>query len=555
MNNFVEVIPLGGLGEFGMNSTALRCGSDMIVIDAGMGFPSHDSGTGLGVHVIVPDITFLKENEDQLRGIILTHGHEDHVGAVSFFLQDLDVEIYGSRLTLGLVSERLKERQLLNRARLNEIAARQVLNLGCFEIEALHVTHSYPDSFCLAIRTPAGTLIWSGDFKFDQTPIDGKMSDLHRLASYGESGVLALFSDSTNSAVPGLAPSESNVREPLRNIFRQAPGRIVATTFASSIHRIQIIFDLAREFERVVVPVGRSIVNNIRIANELGYLNPPPEILATVKQARDLPPSEVVILASGSQGEPMSALTRLAIDQFKNLTVEEGDTVILSTRIIPGNEKSISRMVNHFFRRGARVVDTSHSQVHVSGHGYRDDLKLMINLTKPSFFIPIHGEYRQLKSHTWIARDQGLPQERIVLMETGDVLRLDPEAAEVVDKVTVGRRFIDDGILEEVHEMVLRERRFLSEDGFVIVILRIDRRTGVLLGEPEIVSRGFIFIDDSEGLLAEASLRIQEIVEETSLEEKQDDELFNEIIRKELKRFFRKQTGKRPLILSLTLEI
>jgi len=544
MSSAVEVVALGGLGEFGMNCTAIRSGEDILLIDAGMAFPRGDKGADLGVQVIIPDFSYLAAHRENLRGVILTHGHEDHVGAVSFLVEEFDVPIYGNPLTLGLVRSKLRERGLIDRVRLYEIKARDRLDFGNLQVEALHVTHSFPDSFTLAVTTPIGVLIWSGDFKFDQTPVDGKISDIHRLAAYGEQGVLALFADSTNSEAAGLSPSENSIIEPLRNLFRLATGRIVASTFSSSIHRIQIVLDLAREFNRHVVTAGRSMVNNIQIAADLGYLKVPPDLLITSGSASVLPPDSVIVLASGSQGEPMSAMSRLAIGQFKGINIEEGDIVILSSRIIPGNEKSILRMVNHFYRRGARVFDTSRARVHASGHGYVDDLKFMINLTQPRFFIPIHGEYRQLKSHTRIAREQGIDADRIQLIENGDLLSLTPESIRLCGQIPVGRRFIDDGFLEEVHEVVLRERRFMSEDGFVMVILRMDRLTGSLIGEPELVSRGFVLLEESEELVQLARRRVVEVIEETTVEERQDGELFNEILRKELKRLFRKQTGK-----------
>lgn len=555
MEEAIEIIPLGGLGEFGMNCTAVRFGSELILLDAGMGFPSAALGNDLGVDLIVPDITFLKEHQQEFRAIFLTHGHEDHSGAISYIINELPVPVYGSRLTLGLVRERLKERRLEEAADLREVQARQVVEVGPFQVEFLHVTHSFPDSFCLGIQTPLGRIVWSGDFKFDQTPVDRKLSDIHRLSLYGEEGVLALFSDSTNSGVPGLSPSEFSVYEPLRNLFARANGKIIITTFASAINRIQIVLDLARERGRKVVPAGRSMVSNIRTALDLGYLNAPADLLVSVGDLRSLPPEQVVILASGSQGEPMSALSRLAIDEFKGVRVEENDIVILSARIIPGNEKLIFNMVNHFYRRGARVFDPTHSPIHVSGHGFRDDLKLMMNLTRPRFFIPIHGEYKQLKTHALLALNQQMDPERVIIIENGDVLRLTANRAEVTDKISIGRRFIDEGFLEEVHDMVLRDRRYLSEDGFVVVVLRVDRLTGELIGEPEILSRGFVLMEDSEELMAATRNEVAAVVAETPLEEKQDEDLFKEILRKRLKRFLRKQTGKRPVILSVTIEI
>jgi ribonuclease J len=400
-----------------------------------------------------------------------------------------------------------------------------------------------------------GTIMWSGDFKFDPNPIDRKPTDMTRLSEYGERGVLALFADSTNSDVPGLSPSESAVYDPLRNLFRKAERKIIVSCFASSISRIQVILDLAREFGRKVAPVGRSMIGNIRAATDLGYLKVPEGVLINAGEVRNHPPKEVLILATGSQGEPMAALSRLAINEFKNIEVEPEDMVILSARIIPGNERLISNLINHFYRRGANVYDANHAMVHVSGHGCRDDLKLMINLTRPRFFIPIHGEYRQLKNNIQLAHDQGIPPDRLLIIENGDVLRLTAESAEIVERVTVGRRFIEEGHPEEVHDLVLKDRRYLSEDGFVVVILRIDRFSGDLLGEPELVSRGFVMTESAEPLLAATREEISRVLHQTPAEEKKDVELLKEIVRKEMRRFLRKQTGKRPIIVPVPLEI
>ncbi len=537
-----------------MNSAALRSGQDMILIDAGMTFPK-GLGSDLGVDIIVPDITFLKDNREQLRALVLTHGHEDHIGSVSYIINEIPVPVYGTRLTLGLVAERLKERQVYEGVDLRIITARQRLEIGPFQIEPLHVTHSFPDSFCLAITTPVGHLIWTGDFKFDQTPIDRKLSDMPRLAEYGDKGVLALFSDSTNSQVSGLSPSEFSVYDLLRSLFHRASGKIIVSCFASSLHRIQIILDLARELDRKVLPIGRSMISNIRIAGELGHLQVPADLLINAGDVRNVPPEKLLIVATGSQGEPMSALSRLAVNEVKGVEVTEGDMVILSTRIIPGNEKLIANLVNHFYRRGARVYDSHSAPVHVSGHGHADDLKLMINLTRPRFFIPIHGDYQQLKVHSWIARDQGIPSENVCIIENGDIFRLTRDCAEVSGKATVGRRFIDEGILEEVQEVVLRDRRYLSEDGFIVVVLKIDRFSGNLIGSPELISRGFVLMESSEELFEATRAQIEAVVRDTPIEEKRDEALFQEILRKELKRFLRKQTGKRPMILPVMLEI
>lgn len=534
-----------------MNCAALRCGEDIIVIDAGVGFPGHD----LGVDVIVPDISFLKENIDHVRAILLTHGHEDHAGGVSYIAGDLHVPVHGSSLALGLVAERLKERNLLGVVDLQPIEARQILELGNFTVEPLHVTHSFPHAFSFAVTTPVGTIIWTGDFKFDQTPIDHKLSDLSRFTDYGERGVLALFSDSTNSDIKGLSPAEFSVFEPMRNLFRRAERKIIVSCFASSIHRIQIVADLAVQFGRRLAPVGRSMVNNVRVAYDLGYLRMPPDLLISINDAKNYGPDELVILASGSQGEPMSALSRLAINEVKNVEVEEGDLVILSSRNIPGNERLIGNLINHFYRRGAQVFDSDHSPIHASGHGYREDLKLMMNLVRPRYFVPIHGEYKQLRTHQMLALDQGIPLENTRIIENGDVLTLTPDRAEVTGKVTAGRRFIEEGILEEVHDLVLRDRRFLSEDGLLVVVLRMDRLAGELIGEPELISRGFVREETSEALMASIRDEVTRIICEASREEKRDEQLFNEILRKSLKRFLRKAIGKRPVILPVTLEI
>ena len=551
----LEVIPLGGVGEFGMNCAALRCGNDMILIDAGITFPSRHLGRDLGIDQIVPDISFLKEGENQLRAIILTHGHEDHAGAVSYILKELQVPVYASPLTLGLVASRLRERKLEEKAQLFTLESRKPISLGPFQVEPLSMTHSFPDNFCLAITTPVGKIIWTGDFKFDQTPIDGRLSDVSRLSQYGEDGVLALFSDSTNSDVPGLSPSEFTTYEPLRSLFRKATRRIVFSCFSSSIHRIQILMDLAEEFGRKVLPVGRSMLNNTRVALELGHLRGAEDLLVTPVQARELPREQLVILASGSQGEPMAALSRLAVNEFKGLQVEEEDLVILSARIIPGNEKAISSLINHFYRRGTRVYDSRFSQIHVSGHGFRDDLKLMINLTRPRFFVPIHGEFKQLKNHAWLAADQGIPTDRIRLIENGDVLEFSGDSSRVTDQVDTGRRFLGAGFHEEVHDLVLRDRRHLSEDGFVVVVLRVDRFKEELLGDPELISRGFVLTERAETLMQALRQEVVRIVDAMPLEEKKNEDLLEKILRKELRRFIRKQTGKRPMILPVTMEI
>ncbi|HSR50349.1 MAG TPA: ribonuclease J [Acidobacteriota bacterium] len=551
----IEVVPLGGVGEFGMNCSVLRCNDTAILVDAGMTFPRSDKGSELGVNVVVPEIDYLHDIGDQLKAIFLTHGHEDHIGAVSYVVEEINVPVYGSALTLGLVENRLKERKLDSQVDLRTMKARERIEMGDFTVEPIRVTHSFPESFAFAIECSAGRILWTGDFKFDQTPIDGVTSDLHRLAAHGEKGVLALFSDSTNSHAPGLCPSEHSVWEPMRALFRKAEGKVVVSCFSSSIHRMQIILDLAQEFGRKVALAGRSLNQNLHKASDLGYLKVPPDVLINANQIDNYHPHHIILMAAGSQGEPMSAMSRLALDEFRETGVGEGDVVILSTRVIPGNEMRIGAMVDHFYRRGARVVMSGDANIHASGHGFREDLKLMISLIRPKYFIPIHGDYRQLKEHTVVAQEQGIAPANIHLIENGNVLRISKEQAEVVDQVHAGRRFIDEGYTGEVHELVLRDRRFLSEDGFLVVVLRMDRFAGELIGDPEIISRGFILMEDAEELLEEAKQIVLDTIEETPAEKLRDEDLFKELVRKRLKRFLRKKTGKRPMILPVTLEI
>ena len=555
MSSRLEVIPLGGLGEFGMNCSALRAGDDLILVDAGMMLPGRRTAASLGVDLMVPDISFLLENRRQLRAIVLTHGHEDHAGGVSYIIDQLQVPVYANRLTLGLVESRLRERGLDKQADLRLLEADRPVDLGSFQVEPLRVTHSFPESYCFAIRTPVGRIIWTGDFKFDQTPIDGHRSNLSRLAELGQEGVLALFSDSTNGDVPGLSPSETSVYEPLEMLFRQAEGKIVLATFASSMHRIQIVLDLARETGRKVVPMGRSMVSNIRLASRLGYLRTGSDVLRSQEDLTRIPSERLIVLASGSQGEPMSAMNRLSKDQVRQTRIEAGDLVLLSSRIIPGNQKAIGQMINHFYRRGARVLDSRHQPIHASGHGYREDLKLMIDLTRPRHFIPIHGEYRQLAAHARLARRQGVPPDQVHLLETGEILGLSADKAEILGEVPAGRRFIDEGIRRQVGQELLRDRRFMATDGVLVVGLRINRMSGELIGEPELISRGFVQPEDSEELMRETRARIQRLVSESGANGKRDEGLLKEMLQTGLKRFLRKRTRKRPLIVPVTLTV
>jgi len=548
----LEVIPLGGLGEFGMNTMAIRYHDNMVVVDAGLMFPRGDL---LGVDLVIPDFTFLHQNREQVRAVILTHGHEDHVGALPYLLKELPVPVYGTRLTLGFAQERLSEKGVLSLSQLNQVQPRETLDFPGLHVEFIGMAHSIADSIGLAVTTPVGTIIHTGDFKFDQSPTDGKVTDYSRLSYFGERGVLALFSDSTNSERAGFTPSENQVRRHLEQIFHISQRKIIVACFASSIHRIQIVLETAKEFGKRVVMAGRSMKENIAIACDFGYLKAPPGILVDTSEALSLPEDKLVILSTGTQGEPMAALARLAFEKHKDFAVQEGDSVIISSRIIPGNEVRVSRLINQFCRRGATVYDESRWMVHVSGHASQEELKLMLKLTKPLFFVPIHGEFRQLYSHAMVARETGIPKDRILLAETGDLITLTPESACISGKVPVGRRLIDEGGIAELDEVVVRDRQHLSEEGVVLAVIAINKATGQIEGAPELVSRGHIQEDESAAFLTEARQIILKSLEECSDEEREDSMVLTEIIRAALKRYFRRRTGTRPMILPVVVEI
>lgn len=548
----MELVPLGGLGEFGMNMMAIRYGESIIVIDAGLMFPRDDL---LGVDFVIPDFSYLLENRDKVQGVIVTHGHEDHIGALAYLLKELPIPVYGTRLTLGFARGRLAESGVLENAQLRPVEPRSELDFGDIHVEIIGMTHSIADSIGLAITTPAGTIIHTGDFKLDQSPLNGDQTDYARLAYYGERGVLALLSDSTNSERTGFTPSEIHVRRQIEQIFYSCRKKIIVACFASSIHRIRIILELAKDFGRRVVVIGRSMKENISIASELGYLNIPEGILADAFEAQTLPEDQQVILSTGSQGEPTAALTRLAFGKHKDFTVEEGDSVIISARVIPGNESRVSRLVNHFCRRGARVYDESQWGMHVSGHASQEELKLMLNLTRPRYFVPIHGEYRQLYAHTLLAQEVGIPRERIIMAETGDVLVLGPDSAQIMGKAAVGRRFIDEGGVAELDELVVRDRQHLSEEGVILAVVVINKATGRVEGMPELVSRGHIQEEDGAAFLAEARQKVIQVLEECTNEEREESVVLAEAVRAELKRYFRKRTGTRPMIVPVIFEI
>jgi ribonuclease J len=551
----LQVIPLGGLGEFGMNMTAIRYADQIIVVDCGMMFPEAEL---LGVDLVMPDLTFLKENEAQILAVILTHGHEDHIGAVPYFLSEIDVPVYGTDFTLALVDRRLEEYDLDEEPRFIHVKPKQIVEIGPFKIEFIHVTHSIVSAVALAITTPIGVIIHTGDFKVDPTPTDNELFDLHTLADYGKRGVLLLLSDSTNSDRAGYTESERAVRPRMEEIFNRAERRVVVSCFSSSIHRIQLVLDLAQEFGRRVAVVGRSMVAVTEIAHSLGLLEIPDGILLRPQDAMNLAPDKVAFLVSGTQGEPMSALSRVAVDNHKHVSVEKGDTVVLSARIIPGNEKAIFRMIDHMARRGADVLYGSmNPPLHVSGHASVEEMKLVLNLVRPRFFMPIHGEFRQLSKHARLAdhlRFAGL--EETFVMETGEVLEIDHHGARRAGRVPVGRVCIDSGSVDDVvQEVVIRDRRHLSEDGIVLPIIAINRHTGRIESLPEIVSRGFALAEDGSAFMQSARQIVAKTLEGSNQEEKTDWGVMKEKIRADLKRFIVKETSRRPLIMPVILEV
>jgi ribonuclease J len=548
-------IPLGGLGEFGMNMLALRYAEDILVLDAGLMFPDSEL---LGVDVVIPDTTYLKQNKRAVRAIVLTHAHEDHIGAIPYILRDLNVPIYATKFTLALVKKKLVEHGLLDDAVLHEVPSGGTFEVGPFKVEFIHVTHSTIDCVALAIRTPIGVIIHTGDWKMDHTPVDNKPFDLHAFARYGREGVLALFSDSTNVERPGYTPSEREVRVRIEELFRAAPEKIVVSCFASSIHRIQQVIDIALETGKKVGFIGRSMVDNVEIAHGLGQLRVPDGSVVRPQDIRTFDQKKLVLLASGSQAEPMSALSRIAVGNHRLLEISENDTVILSSRIIPGNEKAIFRMIDHLFRRQVLVYYESErtAPIHVSGHASQEEMKILLQLVRPKHFIPIHGEYRHLFRHAALAQRLGVVTGEIFLLESGQPIEFKADGtAHRRDPVTAGRVLVDSGSLEEIEEVVIRDRQNLSEDGVVVPIIAIDKHTGRLESPPEIVTRGFLPSDDGNDIIVKAREVIMKTIEGSNAEEKTDWTVMKEKIRVDLKRYLNRQTAKRPLILPVILEI
>ena len=548
----LEIVPIGGLGEFGLNMLAISWGETTLVVDAGVMFPDPEQ---LGVDRIIPDLTYLRQRG--VSALVLTHAHEDHIGAVPHVAPLLTGPIIGTAFTLALVEPKLEEHGLLDTTERRTLRPRQRMEIGPFGIEFIRVTHSMPDCVAVAIHTPVGVILHTGDFKIDQTPLDGEHFDLHRFAELGTSGVLALFADSTNVDRAGFTGSESEVRDAFEEIFTRATGRIVVAAFSSSIYRVQILAELAEQFARKIAFIGRGMIENSQIAQRLGCLRVAPGLQIRDSDVPLQLPGDVLCVVTGSQGEPMSALSRIAINDHRHVKLDTDDLVILSARAIPGNERAIGRVIDHVARRGAEVVHEGIKHVHVSGHGSEEELKLVLSLVRPRYFIPVHGEYRQLARHVRVARRvfQGFdPAPTTLLVENGDVIAADAAGLRVVGKAPVGRVLIDGTRSGAVDGEVLRDRRHIAEDGVVVPVIAINRQTGAIEGVPDIITRGFV-MEDGEALLAEASRVLTDAIESASVEERTDQALIREKLRVELRRFLRRRSGRRPLVVPVVMEI
>ncbi len=561
MNNSLSIIPLGGVEEIGLNSTVVEYGDDIILVDAGLMFPEEDM---LGVDFVIPDFSYIAENREKIRGIIITHGHEDHTGALPFLLKELgapggdgkgvDVAVYGTALTIGLIREKLKEHRLED-VRLVSVKPRDVIHLGSLSVEFVRVTHSIVDGVGICIETPLGRVVHTGDFKLDPTPVDGQLMDFHKFSEYGEKGTLLLLSDSTNAEKGGFTFSEKEVRRAFEDIFSKSKGRIIIATFASNIHRIQQAIDVAVMFGRKVILCGKSIVSNSQIALDLGYLRLPLNTWLKLEDLDKLRDEEVVIITTGSQGEPMSVLSRIATGEHKTIKIKDGDTVILSAKIIPGNERSIGKIINHLFRRGANVIYEKVSEIHVSGHASKEELKLMLNMVKPKYFMPVHGEYRHLRYHAMLAEKTVVPSENVFILGNGDILEISDSGAHKNGRVNSGRVFIDGKGMGDVEDMVLRDRRRLAHDGIVLVLIAVEKDTGNIVSGPEIISRGFIFEDASPDVMNDVKELVLNTLNDMDRDLIVDPSLLQAKLRSTLKKYLRNTMERRPMIMPIIVEV
>ena len=549
--NKVQIIPLGGLGEIGKNMTAFRYGDDMILIDAGLMFPEDDM---LGIDLVIPDISYLIENQDKLKGIFLTHGHEDHIGALPYVMKQIDCPVYGTALTLGILEGRLKENGVSSE-NCRIIKPGDKITAGAFKLDFIRVNHSIPDAIAIAINTPIGTIIHTGDFKIDHTPVDGQVTEFNKFAEYGDRGVLALLADSTNAERPGFTPSEKMVGKTFDDEFRYAKNRIIVATFSSNVHRIQQVIDAALKYDRKVAVIGRSMVNVVNIAKELGYLKAPEGEIIDIDETHNYTPDNIVIITTGSQGEPMSALTRMAMNDHKKVDIMPGDTVIISATPIPGNEKLVSRTIDHLYKLGADVIYEKSNGVHVSGHASQEEIKLMHNLVRPKFFIPVHGEFRHLIKHANLAQSLGMPKENIVIAENGSVIELTKNSIGINGKVPAGKVLVDGLGVGDVGNIVLRDRRQLSQDGIMIVVVTIDKENCHVVSGPDIVSRGFVYVREAEGLMDDAKDKVQLALEKCEENGVSEWSAIKSTVRDSLGRFLYERTRRRPMILPIIMEI
>ena len=548
------IFSLGGVGEIGKNMYCVQYGNDIIGVDSGLKFPEEDM---LGVDIVIPDITYLTENRDKVRGILITHGHEDHIGGLPYVLKSLNVPVYGTKLTLGLIEVKLKEAGLLGETKRVLIHPDSVVQLGSIRASFFRTNHSIPDSVGICLDTPEGTVVITGDFKFDHTPVNGQYADLHRMAEIGARGVLALLSDSTNAERPGFTPSESRVGQELEDIFRKSRQRVVVATFASNVHRIQQVVNAAMATRRKLTVIGRSMVNVVSIASELGYLHIPEGMLIEPDDVGKMPADRVVILCTGSQGEPMSALSRMARSAHKKVDIMPGDTVIISATPIPGNERYVGRTIDELFRLGANVIygPTASSTVHVSGHGSQEELKLMLNLMKPKYFIPVHGEYRMLRQHALLAESVGIEKENIFLLDIGDTVEIQNGAARKGNKVPSGSVLIDGLGVGDVGNIVLRDRKLLSQDGILVVVVTLSKQDGTILSGPDIISRGFVYVRESEGLMEEATRLVTQTLNKLTNDNVNEWASLKTNVKDVLGRFLYEQTRRRPMILPIIMEV
>jgi len=548
----LQIIPLGGMGEIGKNMTAIRYQDSIVVIDCGLMFPEEEL---LGIDVVIPDISFLLDNRDKVKGIVLTHAHEDHVGALPYVMKELDAPVFGTRLTLGIVETKLKEFGLVGKTKLCVVKPREKVNLGNVTLEFIRVSHSIPDAVAVAIHTPLGVIVHTGDFKLDQTPVDGQGVDFARFAELGEKGVLLMLADSTNADRVGFTPSETLVGKAFEELFGHCEGRIIVTTFASNVHRIQQVVNTACHFGRKVAIVGRSMVNNVTISQELGYINIPDGTIIEMEEIKRHPANEVVIITTGSQGEPMSALTRMATNDHRWVEIIPGDTVIISATPIPGNEKLVARTIDLLMRQGAEVVYERESGIHVSGHASQEEMKIMLSMIKPRYFIPAHGEYRHLMKHAKLAESMGIPSGRIFVIENGQVLEISKKKAGVVSRVTAGRVLVDGLGVGDVGNIVLRDRKQLSQDGIIIVVVTLNKEDGTVVAGPDIVTRGFVYVRESEKLIDDAKIKVKEALDTCTTKRITEWAAIKTQVRDSLSKYLYEQTRRRPMILPIIMEI